>query len=254
MANYYGLKLSIKNKTPSLILHYADKENPEGYDFGKGVSALFEALHKMLKNFVDGKEILDDLTPTLTDHYEDMFRFLKSQYKGIIDHLPGLESFNIHELLNYHVSTSTRSESISDLQFKAIYENLFHWPDTKSWYENGGKKVRSSDLIKHDALAQEFEQFIDTEKCYVISSKAGSRPQKRSQVIDWIKKQNKSFEEASSKFKIKAKLDLKLEDFPVSESGNLHVTTAKNICIFSINSMMLKKLFTKFIPSRRKFG
>tara|TARA_Y100000589_G_scaffold331597_1_gene385828 strand:+ start:562 stop:2070 length:1509 start_codon:yes stop_codon:yes gene_type:complete len=243
-----ALKLSIKNKTPSLILHYADKENPEGYDFGKGVSALFDALHKMLKNFVNRKEILDDLTPTLTNHYEDMFRFLKSQYKGIIDHLPGLESFNIHELLKYHVSSSTRSESISDLQFKAIYENLFHWPDTKSWYENGGKRVRSSGLIKHDALAQEFEQFIDTGKCYVISSKAGSRPQKRSQVIDWIKKQNKSFDDTATKFNIKAKLDLKLEDFPASKSGNLHITTAKNILYLFDKFNDVKKIIYKIYP------
>ena len=243
-----ALKLSIKNKTPSLILHYADKENPEGYDFGKGVSALFDALYKMLENFVDGKEILDNLTPTLKDHYEDMIRFLDSQHKGIIDHLPGLEHFNICELINYFVSISTRTESISNLQFKVIYEKLFHWPDTKSWYENGGKRVRSSDLIKHDALVKEFEQFIDTEKCYVISSKAGSRPQNRSQVIDWVKRQNESFVNSAKKLKIKAKLDLKLEDFPASKNGNLHVTTAKNILYLFDKFNDVKKIIYKIYP------
>ena len=243
-----ALKLSIKNKTPSLILHYADKENPEGYDFGKGVSALFDALYKMLENFVDGKEILDNLSPTLKDHYEDMIRFLDSQHKGIIDYLPGLEHFNICELINYFVSISTRTESISNLQFKVIYEKLFHWPDTKSWYENGGKRVRSSDLIKHDALVKEFEQFIDTEKCYVISSKAGSRPQNRSQVIDWVKRQNESFVNSAKKLKIKAKLDLKLEDFPASKNGNLHVTTAKNILYLFDKFNDVKKIIYKIYP------
>jgi hypothetical protein len=197
---------------------------------------------------VDGKKNLDDLAPVITDHYEDMFRFLKSQYNRIIEYLPGLERFNIHELLNYHVSISTRSESISDLQFKAIYENLFHWPDTNSWYENVRKRVGSSDLIKHDALAQEFEQFIDTGKCYVISSKTGSKPQKKSQVIDWIKKQNKSFDDAATKFKIKAKLDLKLEDFPASKSGNLHVTTAKNILYLFDKFNDVKNIIYKIYP------
>lgn len=243
-----ALKLSIKNRTPSLILHYADKENPEGYDFGKGVNALFDALYKMLTNFVDGKETLDDMTPILTDHYRDMFRFLKSQYQGIIDHLPGIKHFNNQQLLKDYVSISTRKKTEKEINFLGNYADLLHWPDSKTWFKDGGTKVASSNLIKYDKLAEELEKSIDLGKSYVISSNAGSRPQKKLEVIGWIEKQNKSFNEAIKKFKLNAVLDMKVEHFPSSEAGNLHLTTAKNILYLFDRFEDVKNIIYKTYP------
>jgi len=246
-----ALKLSIKNRTPSLILHYADKENPEGYDFGKGVNALFDALYKMLTNFVDGKKTLDEMSSILTDHYGDMFRFLKSQYQGIIDHLPGINHFNNRQLLNDFVSISTRLKTEKELDFLNNYGDLLHWPDSKSWYKDGGTRVRTSQLIKYDKLAEEFENSIDLGKCYVISSNAGSRPQKKTEVKGWIEKQNKSFSDAAKKFNLNTKLDLKIEDFPSSDKGNLHLTTAKNILYLFDKFEDVKNIIYKTYPRTR---
>ena len=243
-----ALKLSIKNKTPSLILHYADKENPEGYDFGKGVNALFDALYKMLANFVEGKKTLDDMSSILKDHYADMFRFLKSQYQGIIDHLPGINHFNNQQLLNDYVSISTQLKTEKEVNFLGNYGDLLHWPDSKSWYKDGGTRVRTSSLIKYDQLAEEFEKSIDLGKCYVISSNAGSRPQKKLEVMGWIEKQKKSFDEAAKKLNLNAQLSLRIEDFPKSDAGNLHLTTAKNILYLFDRFEDVKNIIHKTYP------
>lgn len=243
-----SLKLSIKNTTPSLILHYADKVNPEGYDFGKGVNALFNALYKMLSNFTEGKKTLDDMSDILTDHYSDMFRFLKSQYQGIIDHLPGISHFNNRQLLEDFVSIATRKKTTEELNFRFKYSDLLHWPDSKAWFQAGGARIKSSTLIKYDKLADELEKSINSGKSYVISSNAGSRPQKKAEVEEWVKKQNNSFNAAVKKYHLNATLDLKVDDFPLSDAGNLHLTTAKNILYLFDKFEDVKDIIYKTFP------
>ncbi len=224
-----GLKLSIKNATPSIVLHYADRENPEGYDFGKGVNALFSGLYLMLSNYVDEKPILSEMRNILTEQYKDMLRFLKSQYHGIIEHLPGIEYFDNYNLVDEIVSISTQQKILSHSSFLHYYPNFLHWPSSQEWFDKGGKRVASSTLIKYDEFSSKLEESINLNKSYVISSRAGSRPQPIDSVKKWISKQNSSFYEATKHLEKDASLEMNIEDFPRSETGKLHVTTAKNI-------------------------
>jgi hypothetical protein len=215
-----GLKLSLKNATPSIVLHYADKENPEGYDFGKGVNALFIGLYQIISNFVESKPTLMGMENILKDHYRDMFRFLKSQYQGIIEHLPGLEHFDKAELIDEIVSFSMGRRTGDSSDFRSKFPGFLHWPSSDEWFGQGGKKIEASSLIKHDDFSAELESSITSGKSYVISSNSGSRPQKRSEVIEWIKKQNESFDRARKFLKKDAVLKMRIDDFPTSDKGN----------------------------------
>ncbi len=74
-----ALKLSILQKTPCMVLHYSDIDNPEDYGSGSGVHMLFVSLFAILKNFVDGKPVLNELAPLLEDQYKEMLDFINSQ-------------------------------------------------------------------------------------------------------------------------------------------------------------------------------
>jgi hypothetical protein len=243
-----GVKLSLKNATPSVVLHYADKENPEGYDFGKGVKALFDALYLMLSNYAEGKSTLNDIGEILKEHYKDMFRFLKSQYQGIIEHLPGIEYFDDPELVNKIVSIATKQERSSYPNFQKDYSNFLHWPSSQEWFKQGGEKIESSTLIKHDDFSSELEKSISLGKSYVISSNTGSRPQKLAEVKEWITRQNTSFKEAAKHLKREAFLNMKIDDFPRSDAGNLHLTTAKNILYLFDKFLDVKVLIENSFP------
>ena len=243
-----AIKLSLFNKTPSVIVHYADKENPEGYDFGNGVNSLFTALYKMLNNFVLNKPVLNEIQPILKDHYSDMFRFLISQHKNIIKHLPGQEEFNNSELLDILVNTSINKLGFDKDKFREKYPKFLYWPSTLDWYKDGGDKVSSSSLIKHDNFAFQLEQSIDLGYSYVISSNAGSKPQKKQSVVEWLDKQKKSFDKAAKSKKLDVSFNIQIKDFPLSDKGNLHLTTAKNIIYFFDSFKQLKKIINAVMP------
>jgi hypothetical protein len=247
-----AIKLSLKNHTPSCILHYSDKENPEGYDFGKGVNSLFNALYKILENFTEQKDKLSDLKEILIDHYGDMLRFLKSQHKNIIEYLPGIEKWNDKELLYDIVNiTLSNDEKLFD-DFKKKNSKFLYWPSTQQWYSDGGDQVKSSKLIKHDNFSEALEKSIDKKVCYVISSNTGSRPQRIKEVKDWLSKQIKSFDIAAKKLKLKNKFNVSIKDFPKTVNGNIHLTTSKNIIYLFDNFYDLKEIIYNIFPSNKK--
>jgi len=248
-----GLKLSIKNSTPSMVLHYSDKENPEGYDFGSGVTSLFDALYQMLSNFTHGHSTLYEMENILNGHYRDMFRFLSSQYHGIIEYLPGIENFNNPKMIEALVSLALNRNAEKTSNFFESFPNFLHWPESKDWFRQGGKKVSASTLIKFDPLAAKLEESITAGHCYVISSNAGSRPQKLKEVESWIEIQNQSFKETARKLNIHASFEMNSSDFPRSDAGNLHLTTAKNILYLFDNFSDVKNLVNKVYPRTTPF-
>ena len=224
-----SLKLSLQNKTPSFTLHYSDLENPEGYDFGKGVSSLFEAMYKIIENHASNKHIFIDLEDNVRDHIRDMLEFIDSQYANIIDTVPGIHHFKNKELVGDITDIVLNKKSISLEKFYLKYDNFLSFPSTTEWFEMGGLAHPSSNLIKFDILCSELEQSLDKKKSYIISSNAGSRPQPKESMESWIATQKELFDKAAEDSNIKASFNLDIKDFPKSESGNYHVTTSKNI-------------------------
>ena len=248
-----SIKLSIKNSTPSVVLHYSNKENPEGYDFGKGVSELFNGLYQILSNFTEKKENLNGMKNILFEHYKDMFRFIKSQYANIIDNLPGIDFLNNKETINDLVNLTIEKKVKNIQEFKNKYPLFLIWPDVKKWLSITDKITLSSKIIKYDKFAENLELSINKKLSYVISSNAGSKPQKKTNVSDWIRKQNQSFDKSAKSLNIDAKLDLKLSDFPKSKKGNLHLTTAKNILYLFDQFSDVKEIIYSVFPRLNNF-
>ncbi len=242
-----AIKLSIKNITPSIVLHYSDIENPEGYNFGKGVNQLFNALYKLISNFFNEKEIFSETETILSNHYQDMFRFIKSQYKKIIENLPGIDLLNNDEVIKDIINLIIHKK-ISLSEFGKKYPNFLVWPERKEWLKLTKKTIKSSELIKKDLFARSLELSIDKKQSYIISSNAGSKPQNPKQVADWIKKQKVSFDKAAKLLKIKSNFNVKLSDFPKSDKGNLHLTTSKNILYIFDRYVDIKKIIYTLYP------
>jgi len=242
-----ALKLSLHNETPSVILHYADRDNPEGYDFGNGVDSLFEALYKIIENRLNGFDSLAGLERTLTAHYSDMLRFLKAQYRNIIQHLPGLEYLDEKDLASGIVEVVCGGGTACKEAFFSKYISWLIWPNVSEWRKSTSN-VGASELIKHDGLAALVEAAINNDECYVISSNAGSKPQKRNSLSEWIQRQNATFAAAAAEHKLDAILKMDLADFPSSKGGHHHVTTAKNILYIFDHSSSLYGLICEAYP------
>ena len=132
-----SLKLSLINKTPSFIVHYSDLENPEGYDYGKGVSSLFEAMYKIIENHASNKQIFTNLQENIKDHIKDMLRFIDSQYTNIMDTLPGIHHFKNKELVDDLTDIVLNEKSISLKKFYLKYDNFLSFPLAKEWFDMG---------------------------------------------------------------------------------------------------------------------
>ena len=243
-----GIKLSQYNNSPSIVVHYADKENPEGYDFGNGVDSLFTAIYQLINNFITGKNNLHGMHSIFREQYGDMFRFLKSQSKNIMKYLPGEKDLDNQELINDLADLAIGEKKIDYKAFKDKYPKFLHWPKLQEWFKDGGDKVPSSLLIKNDELAKKLEESIDNLFCYVISSNAGSKPQKKDKVSTWLNTQKESFEKSAIQNKLNAKFSLNINEFPISQNGNLHITTAKNIIYFFDNFFKLKEIINSVMP------
>lgn len=237
-----ALKIALIYKIPCNILHYSDLDNPEGYDFGNGVKQLFIALYQILENQHYNKKILQNFEKILSNHVTDMFRFVKSQYKNIVSHLPNFEDHNNSDFIKSYVDFILKKNS--SLKTK----DFLHWPNTKKWYEEGGEKISSSELIKNDKFCYELEKSLDKNISYTLSNNAGSRPQSKNQMLGWIKSQNNLFRNGIKKISDEVDFQLNIKDFPTSQNGNYHLTTAKNIIYFYDKFHDLNNIITKTFP------
>tara|TARA_Y100000591_G_scaffold327556_1_gene352274 strand:+ start:134 stop:1618 length:1485 start_codon:yes stop_codon:yes gene_type:complete len=223
-----AIKLSMIKKTPCIVLHYSDIDNPENYNSGKGMELLFNSLFLILENYNFREEDNNNLLPLLSEQYDEMISFVKNQWSNIIDFLPSESIINSKGL----------GKEIARLSFKnneknksSKLKNLFVWPRTDELPENILDQLEGKPLLKYDELANLLENDLSDKKAYNLSNNSGSgRPPLTSQIDSWIDEQRRIFN--NSKFKPdKAKFNLKLDDFPDTgtNSNRRHLTTAKNI-------------------------
>ena len=150
-----------------------------------------------------------------------MLSFVDTQGKRMVNYIPK------SDLLN----ESTTAKKIAELvTANKITDNslldFFNWEETiklpKKIYDN----ITPGGYIKKDPVVIGLEKLVANKKGYNLSSNAGSRPQDKDKMLEWINQQKKLFNLSDVK---ELKFSLSLKDFPQSESGRYHLTTAKNV-------------------------
>jgi len=215
-----SLKLSCIKRNPNIVLHYADLDNPENYEFGKGMSELFAALSTEIKIWAN-LEKLENMLPVLERQYSEMLVFIKRQWSRMLDFLPGEAEMNDPKMPN-QIASFVLSE---DKSTKIEFENFLTWGKTTTLPKNIFDNIRPGGYIKEDKFVIELEKIVEAKLGYNLSSNAGSKPQQKDEVESWISQQKKMFESS----KTDARFSMNVSDFPSSPSGRLHITTAKNV-------------------------
>lgn len=221
-----ALKLSILQKTPCIVLHYSDINNPEDYEHGSGVHLLFASLLEILLNHAASKPSLQGLQILLEKQYLHMLAFLNSQWKKIIDFLPSQD----------RIADPATAKILSELVTGRItghsqIKGLLEWPLIKDVPVSVREKWTEKALIKYDPLCMLFERDITFGKAYYLSDNAGSgKPPSTAQIERWICQQKALFSKAE-KLNPPASFTMCIDDFPLTDKNNdrRHVTTAKNI-------------------------
>ena len=221
-----AIKLSIINKTPCLVLHYSDIDNPEDYGSGSGVHLLFSSLFSILQNHAQAKDRLSGMESLLESQYAEMLSFVQSQWKNIIDFLPSESAINDKQTAKILAEISTGDSSHSN----SINE-LLSWPKINDVPISVRNKWTKKPLLKYDPLCAKMEQDIEDGKAYYLSDNAGSgKPPTAQQLSGWIKQQEALFKRGDA-LTPPASFSMQLADFPDTGNGNgrRHLTTAKNI-------------------------
>jgi hypothetical protein len=221
-----AIKLSILKKTPCIVLHYSDIDNPEDYNSGTGVYSMFSSLFLILLNHLGGRSLLSNLDAVLQDQYKEMLSFIQSQWESIIDFLPGedivADPITAEVLTEIATGNTARIDSI---------DGLLEWPIIKNVPYHIREGWTKKALLKYDPLCAQMEQDIQDGKAYYLSDNAGSgRPPTSTQIKGWIREQKSLFQKSYT-LSPPAVFSLNIEDFP--DTGNStnrhHVTTSKNI-------------------------
>ena len=112
---------------------------------------------------------------------------------------------------------------------EGIKDSLLVWPTTDSVPHSVLKNQVGKELIKYDALSEKLENDVTANRCYILSNNAGSgKPTSVDKIKGWIAEQKALFGKAK-KLVPPAFFSMKIDDFPLTDSGNVHVTTSKNI-------------------------
>jgi len=215
-----SLKLSCIKRNPNMVLHYASLDNPENYDYGQGMAELFLAISTEIKIWA-GLIVRKDMTPILERQYSQMLDFIKRQWSRMLDFLPGEKEMN-----NPTTAKDIASFVMSDDKTSKIsFENFLTWGKTTDLPKTVHEKIQPGGYIKEDKFVVELEKIVQAKKAYTLSSNAGSRPQLKESVEEWISQQKKLFNSNDTD----AKFSMNINDFPLSATGRLHITTAKNV-------------------------
>lgn len=221
-----AMKLTLTKKIPSIVLHYSDIDSVEDYNSGKGFALLFDTLSRIIDNKVHNKSKFDGIQNLIAQQYSLMIDFLLSQWDNVIEFLP------TEQLLRDPNTPNALAEAALNLPVSAanpIKEKLLVWPLTTGVPRAILQAQHGKDLIKYDALSEKLEADVTTHKCYILSNNAGSgKPPKYEKIKEWVAQQQK----LSSRGKVltpPAPFVMKPSDFPVTDTGNRHITTAKNI-------------------------
>jgi len=214
-----GIKLSCIQRTPCIVIHYSDQNHPEDYSVGDGVRLLFASLATMIEIFV-GRKNMADLKPLLVEQYTHMLTFVKSQGDNVVDFIPNKEALYKSDVPDKLAELVTSSKTTNDSL------DFFNWGTTNELPEELFKRIRPGGVIKRDIFIEKLESIVASKKAYTLSSNAGSRPQFRESIEQWISEQRALFSTNTLK---DASFNINIEDFPQSISGRHHVTTAKNV-------------------------
>ena len=237
-----ALKLTKFFKIPSVVLHYSDLANPESYVAGTGLRSLFNSLLKLLTNYTLMKPLLDDMDDYLVSHYDNMLGFVKSQWREIVDFLPGEEKINSDKLgIAKLLATAASGENVE------LPNEFLVWPLLKDIPTEAAKKQRAKLLIKDDVLCRLMERDVNLRKVYCLSGNAGSRPQPLLSIEGWLAKQKAFFDMAPALVPA-AQFEIDISHFPVSKSNNYHLTTSKNIVYLYDKWSELRKTIEEAYP------
>lgn len=214
-----ALNLTESRRTPCAVLHFGSKERPEDYRVGVGPGLLREGLAWITLNLLQGKGDLEGLGDVLARQYRDMLRFLDDQWPAQLDFLPGAD----------RLGDEGRAVQLSEAALGQGPPAAFTpWPRVADLPAEVQESQASGDLIKPHAFAHRLEQALDDGKAWRLSSRSGSRPQKRASVKGWLAAQRRLFDRAPV-LEPPAAYPHRIGDFPLSPSGALHVTSAPNI-------------------------
>lgn len=221
-----AMKLTLTKRIPSIVLHYSDIDSIEDYNSGKGLAILFDTLSRIIDNKVHNKDKFDGIKGLIAQQYSLMIEFLLSQWQNVIEFLP------TEKLLKDHNTPNALAEAALNLpsaSISSIAEQLLVWPPTTGVPRDILKAQSGKDLIKYDALSEQLEQDVTDHKCYILSNNAGSgKPPKFEKIKEWVGQQQKLSARGKS-LTPPAPFVMKPSDFPVTDSGNRHITTSKNI-------------------------
>lgn len=221
-----AIKLSIMKRTPCIVLHYSDIDNVEDYNAGSGLGLLFSSLAAIIHNYMPGKNEFHKMEALVVRQYQEMLKFISSQWKNVIDFLPSEALLRRTEtaeaIARYALDKAVTADEILKAQ-------ILVWPLTEGVPDDVRERQRGKELIKFDRLASLLESDITRNKCYILSNHAGSgKPTTEEKIVGWIDSQRALFA-AGGRLNPPARFTMSIDDFPRTERGNIHVTTSKNI-------------------------
>lgn len=216
-------------RTPNIVLLYSSKASPEDYTAGEGMAQLFRMLAKMLENFSVHAMLLADLDDELREHIASMLRFIENTYLNVTDFLPNAD------LLSEPATASRLAKIASGSDEGTTSFPVLDWPRFKDLPAAFRKSQAPGSFIKSDPFLFCLEAGRATGHVYTLSRNAGSRPQPDADLRSWIEQQHQLHMSAQP-LTPPAEFKLKIEDFPESNSGLRHVTTAKNI-LYAVDSV-----------------
>lgn len=221
-----ALKLSIRLRTPCVVVHYSDIDNLEDYQAGKGLHMLFTSLCTMLNSYCLGYPVLNYMKQLLTEQYQDMLHFLLSQWGRNVDFLPSLDMIRSPHTagLIADCALNLPPPLLSPLA------DFLHWPLFSGLPRQIQDLQSAKALLKYDRLCALMEQDVSNSKAYTLSSNAGSgKPRTTAEVSSYIEGARRKF--STDGLVPPAEFDMDIADFPYTNDRctHHHMTTAKNI-------------------------
>ena len=231
-----AIRLSNVYRTPSVTLHYSDKDNPGDYDTGTGVMTLFESISVFIKEHF-GKATKNDLFELLLPQYEAMNAFVDSQWEAMINYMP----LN-NKLKDKKIAEELVKNSIGTGCLTPISKKFYCWPVVADLPKDYVKTIVPNGYINEEKIVLKLEKLVLLKKAYNLVTGAGSgQPQKLSKIKNWIIKQ-KTLSKKSKVF-IGPLIFDKMK-FLKTDNGNYHLTTAKNVFYLVNDSKEIETILT----------
>lgn len=221
-----AIKLTLTKKIPSIVLHYSDIDSVEDYNSGQGLALLFDTLSRIVENRVHNKPKFDGIKDLIAQQYALMIEFLLSQWTNVIEFLP---TENLLRNPNTPIALAESALNLPDSTDSNIKDSLLVWPLTTGVPQDILQAQRGKELIKYDALSECLENDVTSHKCYILSNNASSgKPPKFEKIQEWVEQQRR-LSARGVVLTPPAPFVMQPNDFPITNSGNRHITTSKNI-------------------------